>query len=116
MEQVFINLSLSELEPIFKKWVKEATQELSFEKNDTKKETGDLLSIKQASEFLNLAVPTIYAKVSKKELPHMKRGNRLYFSRESLLNYIEGGRIQTIAEIEGEAYTYLNTGRRNNNA
>jgi excisionase family DNA binding protein len=66
-----------------------------------------LLSIKEAADFLNLSVPTIYSKVSKNEMPHMKRGKRLYFTREELLDYIKGGRKKTNSEIESEALQSL---------
>ena len=49
------------------------------------KQQDELLTIKQASEFLNLSVPTLYNKVSKNELPFMKRTKRLYFSRAELI-------------------------------
>ena len=67
----------------------------------------ELLTVQQAAEFLNLAVPTVYSKVHRRELPVMKRGKRLYFSRTELLDYLKAGRKQTIAEIEQEADTYL---------
>lgn len=66
-----------------------------------------LLTIQQAAELLSLTVPTLYSKVSKGELPVMKRGKRLYFSRTELLEYLKAGRKKTNAEIEAEAETYL---------
>ena len=66
-----------------------------------------LLSIQQAAEFLSLSVPTLYSKVSKGELPVMKQGKRLYFSRTELMEYIKEGRKKTNAEIEAEAEAYL---------
>ena len=66
-----------------------------------------LLSIQQAAEFLSLSVPTLYSKVSKGELPVMKRGKRLYFSRTELMEYIKEGRKKSNAEIEAEAEAYL---------
>lgn len=65
------------------------------------------LTIQQASELLNLSVPTLYSKVSKGELPVMKRGKRLYFSQTELLNYIKEGKKKTTTEIEAEADAYL---------
>ena len=65
------------------------------------------LTIQEAAEFLSLTVPTMYSKVSKSELPVMKRGKRLYFSRTELLNYIKDGRKKSNAEIEQEAEAYL---------
>lgn len=66
-----------------------------------------LLTIQQAAEFLSLSVPTLYSKVSKGELPVMKRGKRLYFSRTELMEYIKEGRKKSNAEIEAEAEAYL---------
>ena len=66
-----------------------------------------LLSIQQAAEFLSLSVPTLYSKVSKGELPVMKRGKRLYFSRTELMEYIKEGRKKSNAEIEQEAKAYF---------
>ena len=66
-----------------------------------------LLTIQEAAEFLSLTVPTMYSKVSKGELPVMKRGKRLYFSRTELMEYIKEGRKKSNAEIEQEAEAYL---------
>lgn len=66
-----------------------------------------LLTVSEAAEFLNLTVPTIYSKVSKGELPVMKRGKRLYFSTSELMEYLKAGRKKSNAEIEAEAEAYL---------
>ena len=72
-----------------------------------KEQPDKLLSIKEASEFLSLSVPTLYSKVSRNELPYMKRSKRLYFSSAELMDYLKAGRKQTTAEIEAEANSYL---------
>lgn len=66
-----------------------------------------LLTIKETADFLSLSVPTIYSKVSRGELPVMKRNGRLYFSTEELVDYLKGGRRKTNKEIEDEANAYL---------
>jgi excisionase family DNA binding protein len=66
-----------------------------------------LLTIQEAAIFLNLTVPTIYSKVSKGELPFMKRGKRLHFSSTELMQYIKEGRKKTNSEIQAESETYL---------
>ncbi|WP_316839276.1 helix-turn-helix domain-containing protein [Pedobacter gandavensis] len=60
----------------------------------------DLLTIGQASEFLNLSVPTLYTKVSRREIPVNKQGKRLYFSRDELSTWIKSGRRKIIEEIQ----------------
>lgn len=115
MEQVFFNVPLVKLEPIFKGWVKDVLAEnyqpQTVEPTD---HPDQLLTIQQAAELLSLTVPTLYSKVSKGELPVMKRGKRLYFSRTELLEYLKAGRKKTNAEIEAEAETYLKRKGGNN--
>jgi excisionase family DNA binding protein len=65
------------------------------------------LTVKQAASFLNLSVATIYSKVSRGELPFMKRSKRLYFSSEELSEYIKEGRRKTNEELEASPEDYL---------
>jgi excisionase family DNA binding protein len=71
-----------------------------------------LLNVQEAAQFLSLTVPTIYSKVSRGELPVMKRSKRLYFSSKELLAYLKGGRKMSNAEIEAEAEAYLTKSRK----
>lgn len=66
-----------------------------------------ILDIQGASSFLNLSIATIYSKVSKGELPYMKRSKRLYFSSIDLMNYLKKGRVKSNSEIEDEVEKYL---------
>ena len=66
-----------------------------------------LLSIDVAAEFLNLKVPTIYSKVSRGELPVMKRSKRLYFSRNELMAYLKKGSRKSYSAIQDEAENFL---------
>jgi excisionase family DNA binding protein len=75
-------------------------------------ETSDLLTIKQAAEFITLSVPTIYGLVHRAEIPVNKRGKRLYFSKKELTTWIKAGRKKTNDEISEEAETYLNKQKR----
>ena len=87
---------------------------LLIEKSDQHhtKTPEQLLTVQGAGKFLNLTTPTIYSKVSKGELPVMKRGNRLYFSSNELMEYVKEGRKKSNAEIEAEAETYLSNNKK----
>lgn len=87
----------------------ENIERLLLEKQDqpTTETSEQLLTIQEAARFLSLTVPTIYSKVSKGELPVMKRSKRLYFSSIQLMEYIKGGSKKSNAEIETEAEAYL---------
>ena len=78
----------------------------------TSEQPEQLLNVQEAAQFLNLTVPTIYSKVSKGELPVMKRSKRLYFSRTELLDYLKEGRKKSNAEIEQEAEAYLSNNKK----
>jgi predicted DNA-binding transcriptional regulator AlpA len=69
--------------------------------------TEKFLSIKQAAELLNLAVPSIYGLVHRSMIPYMKRNKRLYFSEKELLLWIKSTRHQTNQEIRENAAASL---------
>jgi excisionase family DNA binding protein len=48
-------------------------------------------SIDLAREVTRLSKARIYALVSAREIPHAKRGNKLYFNRTELLNWVAAG-------------------------
>ena len=69
-------------------------------------EADDLLTIEEAAEMLRLAVPTIYGLVSRRTVPYMKKGKRLFFSKKELTQWLKTGRRKTSEEIAKEADRY----------
>ena len=53
----------------------------------------NFLTVNEAARFLSLSKFTIYSKVSKGEIPFMKRSKRLYFSKIALIEYIKVGKV-----------------------
>ena len=76
--------------------------------NEPQPEPEQLLTIQQAGEFLKLKVPTLYGLVQRAEIPVCKRGKRLYFSKQELIEWIKAGRKISLAETESEAINYIN--------
>jgi excisionase family DNA binding protein len=101
-----------ELESIIENSIRKVLNESTQKKNIEVQKEGpsDLLDIKQASELLGLAVPTLYSKVSGRLIPHSKVGKKLFFSREQLTLWIKAGDRKTRATIELEAENF---GKRN---
>ena len=66
------------------------------------------LTIEQAAVILHLSKATIYSKVSRKEIPYNKKGNRLYFFQSELIAYLKKGKQKTLDEIQTEAEDYVN--------
>jgi len=52
----------------------------------------DIGGLEVALEVTGLEKQTIYGHTSKKTIPYDKRGGKLYFSREALLQWIKSGR------------------------
>jgi excisionase family DNA binding protein len=77
-------------------------------------ETDELLTVQDTAKFLSLSVPTVYALISKGELPVMKRSKRCYFSKIELITYLKQGRKKTFAETAKEAEIYLKKKGGNN--
>lgn len=48
--------------------------------------------IELAQQVTRLSKPRIYALVSARGIPHAKRGNKLYFNRTELLNWVAAGK------------------------
>ncbi len=70
-------------------------------------ETDQLLTIQEVGLLIKLSVPTLYGYVSRNDIPFSKKGKRLYFSKQELMDWVKTGRKKTIAEINSEANTYL---------
>jgi excisionase family DNA binding protein len=104
---IIIQLNSEELSSLIQNSVRKVLKE-NLSTVETTDKTEQILTIQEAAEFLSLTVPTMYSKVSKGELPVMKRSKRLYFSRTELLDYLKDGRKKSNAEIEQEAKAYLN--------
>jgi excisionase family DNA binding protein len=110
---VFTQLSIPEIRQLFRQELETyfANQKQG---NTTQPEPEQLLTVQQAAELLNLSVPTLYGYTQRAEIPVCKRGKRLYFSKQSLFEWIKDGRKKTLAETASEAENYLKKKGGNN--
>ena len=72
----------------------------------TSKASKDLLNVKEAASFLDLAVATLYTKSSKGEIPSKRQAGRLYFSKSELIQWLEEGTksrfsIEHLSNVKG---------------
>lgn len=107
------NLSFEQLpNAVFQLYEKLNTIENLLLNQTNQPESDQLLTIQQAGELIKLSVPTLYGYVSRNQIPFSKKGKRLYFSKQQLFDWIQEGRKKTIAEIQGEANTYLKSSKK----
>jgi excisionase family DNA binding protein len=111
---ILVQLDSEQLSSLIQSSVRKVLKETPPQTVEPTEQPEQLLTIQQAAEFLSLTVPTMYSKVSKREIPCMKRSKRLYFSRTELLEYLKQGRKKSNAEIEQEAEAYLKKKGGNN--
>ena len=71
------------------------------------KEEEDIVDFDKALAILGYASPTLYAKTSRGEIPHYKRGRKLFFRKSELISWIEKGKIKTTKDIDDIAKNYL---------
>ena len=80
-------------------------------KLNTLESSNNLMDTKQVSEYLKLAVPTIYDKVHKREIPHLKTGNKLYFDKNEIDGWLLNGKVLTKDKLNLLADEYLQKNR-----
>jgi excisionase family DNA binding protein len=61
------------------------------------------LTVAEAAKFLNLATQTVYGLIHRKQIPCMKKQKRVYFSKDSLIAWIESGKLKTHDELVAES-------------
>ena len=66
-----------------------------------------ILNVQQASEFVGLKIPTVYALVSQRKIPFSKQGKKLMFLKSELIQWVKGGRRATTAELDSIANQYV---------
>ena len=66
----------------------------SLKKEGPTASINNLLDVDEACAFLKMARPTLYAKTSRNEIPHIKRGKKLWFEPERLQEWLIHGYTQ----------------------
>lgn len=51
--------------------------------------------------------PTWYSKISRNDVPHYKRGKKVYFLKSEIDEWLKEGKCKSNTEIEQEAEAYL---------
>ena len=73
----------------------------------SKPEDDELMTLEQTCKFLDKRPSTIYSLTSERSIPFMKRGNRLYFLKHDLLEWIRTGRCSTSYKTEADFERHL---------
>jgi predicted DNA-binding transcriptional regulator AlpA len=86
--------------PIFKLTVEEFLSILRKEEKPQtiEKKIPEIFDIKTIREITGYSIATIYAKTSKKEIPHFRRDGRLFFRRDEIMDWLTANPVKTVDE------------------
>lgn len=88
----------AELETMIFNTVRKALAEGQSVKSNSSNENLPI-NIDEAVRITGLAKATIYSKFSRREIPGYRRGQKLYFYKSELLEWINSGRRSTNGEL-----------------
>jgi len=70
--------------------------------------SNEMITAKEAAKLLDVSMSSLYKMTHTNEVPFYKPGgNKLYFKKEELLNWMLQHRIKSQSEIELEAINYV---------
>ena len=67
------------------------------------------LDLTEAALYTGFSTGHLYRLTSNREIPHFKQSRKLYFSKAALDEWMQSHPVQTKAEIESRAATYVAT-------
>ena len=70
-------------------------------------EKDELFNFEEMCRFLGIAKSTGYQRIGRGEIPHFKKGRRLYFWKLELVKWVESGRRKTKEDLGKIAEKYL---------
>jgi len=85
---------------------------LLLQKVETQHEPNNPLGIKNVSELTGLTVPTLYGYCQRNEIPYHKKGNRLYFFKPDIIDWIKTGKQKTVKELQVDADELLSKNKK----
>jgi len=66
----------------------------------------NVMSINQLCEYCGFAKSYVYKQTSTREIPHYKKGKRLYFKKTEIDDWLLKTKVKTMDEIQREATIY----------
>jgi len=103
-EIIFTTISKAEIQQLIESAVQKA---ITQKGPDEKSHIEDFLDVNQAAAFIGIAKATLYGKCSDQLIPHFKKGKKLYFDQQELIEWLKSGKRKTIDDIHASANSYL---------
>jgi excisionase family DNA binding protein len=84
--------------PLFKELAKEVVHEYIKEKPSEEKYFPERMNQKQACEYLDMSTNYLYQLTAKNEIAFYKKGNRNFFKKSELDEWMESKRVRPVSE------------------
>ena len=88
MKGIIIPLERQELADMIQTAVREAITEYRLAASEKAEPVEDIMNSRETAQFLDIKLNTLYIKTHRGELPFMKMGRKVYFSRKQLLEWM----------------------------
>lgn len=85
---------------------------LLLNKAQTKPEIETPIQLDEVVPITGLTKPTLYSYVQRNEIPYHKKGNRLYFFKSEIIDWIKTGKQKTIKELEADTDEFLSNHKK----
>jgi predicted DNA-binding transcriptional regulator AlpA len=103
-EIIITTISKAEIQQLIESAVQKAITQKAA---DDIGQTDSFLDVNQAAAFIGIAKATLYGKCSEKLIPHFKKGKKLYFDQNELIEWLKSGKRKTIKDIHAEVNSNL---------
>lgn len=67
----------------------------------------DTLTVEECALLTGYSEATLYGYTSRREIPHFKRGNKIYFSKSEVEAWMRSTPVPTVDESKSQAATYV---------
>lgn len=94
-------LSIDNKTPIFQLTVGDLLSIIRMEQQQpqvSEKQIPEIFRIDVLAEITGYSKPSIYAKTSRKEIPHFRRDGRLFFRRDEIMEWLTSNPVTTVDE------------------
>ena len=97
----FYEFSPDDLKAMISASIRDAVKHVGSSSNDKQHSATKFYSVKEAASYLGIAVPTLYTKISRREIGHSKTGKLIRFSQSDLDQFLSSCKRKTREEIIG---------------
>lgn len=85
---------------------------LLLNKAELKNDIETPIQLDEVTPITGLSKPTLYGYVQRNEIPYHKKGNRLYFFKSEIIDWIKTGKQKTVKELEADTDNFLSNHKK----